>query len=610
MTLQHGLNSTGSNLNRIYESDDEQSDDCELQNPALQQPQPRPPQPHSPRPQTVHRLSSGASVRRGRLQSSASIRSRRRLSTGVASINDALSQTKLQSDKSPVCYRDYLRAERSLKAASFRSPLSFDEYDDQVTDGHHHHHHHHHHQHHHHQVGVNDVPSSIQQQHHQHNHTHPSAISVPHGTDPLALSHSDRRDGLNDSDYHDPINTSINSSGRDLADEAKRRRREKKREEAYRKNVHNLAAVGRRGSMMTGDHLLWEALMDTEEDMEYEEELLRSGPLMIGEEQVADDQNGQYKSQRNSGIIPWYSPPMQRVFYGKPQVLPHVNWGDLFLDLFFVAAAYNLGALLISSMNESDWLRGLVYFVGIFGALYRTWYNDLTFSSRYTVVDQFHRLIWGFKFFVIGVAIIFITPLNLMGDPQRNDTPGFILALLVESLITFGLNLETYFKAQGDRTPIKKHAKRMILNEDLPTMFFYIAAFILATLGYYNVDIYGNHSSDGDHRMLAGESNIGCSSGGRLLLSRMLGATEVGCPSDVHRKLAPATAGDGCTCHTGINFSTDDVPMAIVLFAYWFYNVFSFSYQLKLASKEKDIRDRFVPNNLDYVVHRYGEWTM
>lgn len=37
-----------------------------------------------------------------------------------------------------------------------------------------------------------------------------------------------------------------------------------------------------------------------------------------------------------------YAPPRQRQQWGQRQILPRVNWGDLFFDLFYVAAAYNV----------------------------------------------------------------------------------------------------------------------------------------------------------------------------------------------------------------------------------------------------------------------------
>ena len=42
--------------------------------------------------------------------------------------------------------------------------------------------------------------------------------------------------------------------------------------------------------------------------------------------------------------VPIYRPPRQRQHWGQKQMLPRVNWGDLFFDLFYVAAAYNVSA--------------------------------------------------------------------------------------------------------------------------------------------------------------------------------------------------------------------------------------------------------------------------
>jgi len=39
---------------------------------------------------------------------------------------------------------------------------------------------------------------------------------------------------------------------------------------------------------------------------------------------------------------PWYNPPIQRQRWCENQSLPHVNWGDIFFDLFYVGAAFNL----------------------------------------------------------------------------------------------------------------------------------------------------------------------------------------------------------------------------------------------------------------------------
>jgi hypothetical protein len=48
--------------------------------------------------------------------------------------------------------------------------------------------------------------------------------------------------------------------------------------------------------------------------------------------------------------IIFFAPPRQRQRWGDTQILPRLNWGDLFFDLFYVAAAYNVsfaGVLLL-----------------------------------------------------------------------------------------------------------------------------------------------------------------------------------------------------------------------------------------------------------------------
>jgi hypothetical protein len=399
------------------------------------------------------------------------------------------------------------------------------------------------------------------------------------------------------------------------------RTREQQSDDAYRQSIRNIAVAGRRSSMMSNDTALWDALMEMDEDMGIDESLENEKKKKQSdqkeEDAIADDH---HNNQHKIGVIPWYAPPMQRVFYGKPQVLPHVNWGDLFFDLFFVAAAYNLGAMLMSAMNADDWLRGLIYFVGIFGALYQTWYNDLAFSSRYTVLDHVHRLVGGMKFFSVAIAIMFIKQLSFMSDPKSVETLAFLIAIVSESIINLSLNVDVYFKAIGDRTPIETHTKRKITNNHLPTLALYSIALALAAIAYLetsddnyygeDVDAVEGVANETSRTLAAATSDLECSSGSRLLLSRMLGASAVACPSDDHRILADAIPDDSCSCHTGIKLTMADLPLGIVAFTYIFNIAFSFVRSLCLAGEGKDIRDRFVPNNLDYLIHRYGEWIL
>lgn len=95
-----------------------------------------------------------------------------------------------------------------------------------------------------------------------------------------------------------------------------------------------------------------------------------------GVAEECEDDGVEYHHHEHSLGIPWYCRPVQRQRWDDDQVLPHVDWGDLFFDLFYVAAAYNLGGMVISALGNDDWTRGMLYFVAIFGPLYNIWESD------------------------------------------------------------------------------------------------------------------------------------------------------------------------------------------------------------------------------------------
>ena len=62
-------------------------------------------------------------------------------------------------------------------------------------------------------------------------------------------------------------------------------------------------------------------------------ELDTQGHLMESAIHQHDDANDGHAES-----LPWYTHPIQRQRWNEDHVLPHVNWGDLFFDLFYVGA--------------------------------------------------------------------------------------------------------------------------------------------------------------------------------------------------------------------------------------------------------------------------------
>jgi len=274
----------------------------------------------------------------------------------------------------------------------------------------------------------------------------------------------------------------------------------------------------------------------------------------------------------------------------------------LFFDLFYVAAAYNLGIMLISAMNSEDWLRGIIYFVGIFGPLYVTWETDLYYESRYTVIDYSHRLFAVIRFMFVSFAVLHIKPLDLLGDSKSVEAFSLTLSIFLESLMHMGLNVELCYWGQGDRVAIRNHTARKIKHQLVPTSLTYMAAMVVAAVLYFAP------SRDDDDEI--GKPSSGGAYGDSSPYQNSTGYGNTTTPYD--RILA---AGDSASGYYEEEpkplWALSDLALTLTAFGY-LMNILYTTFRKMRATSGKcgDIRDNFVPNNVDYLIHRYGEWIM
>ena len=197
------------------------------------------------------------------------------------------------------------------------------------------------------------------------------------------------------------------------------------------------------------------------------------------------------------------------------------------------------------------------------------------YGSRYTTVDYAHRLFEVIRFLFVSVAVLHIKPLELMADPKSSEVLTFTIAILLEAIMHFGLNCELYFVAQGDRSAIQNHTSVKIKYQLLPMLAVYVAAFAIAVVQYTR-------------------------------------------PSDSYNRLLAATTtheyGSDYNAYETTNrprWVLSDLPLTLTALSY-LLNIFFTTWRKMRATSGKhgDIRQRFVPNNVDYVVHRYGEWIL
>ena len=132
--------------------------------------------------------------------------------------------------------------------------------------------------------------------------------------------------------------------------------------------------------------------------------------------------------------------PQQMQRWGEHQHHPHTNWGDLFFDLIYVAAAFQLGALL----KESVSLKGVAYFLVLFMTLAHAWQCKLNYDARIDVDDLVHKLLDVVEALLVATMALHIsggssssfTPLEDMTNLKTGHAWGFSVAAALHRFCT------------------------------------------------------------------------------------------------------------------------------------------------------------------------------
>lgn len=173
-----------------------------------------------------------------------------------------------------------------------------------------------------------------------------------------------------------------------------------------------------------------------------------------------------------SPLMPFFTRPVQRQKWGDTQVKPIVNWGDLFFDLFYVAAAYNLSSIIQADPNA----QGFLYFCGCYFAVLWMWLDKMYFDSRFYVRDDvWHRLFEVTVLVVLATAVLHIRPVEFLESPSEHvDMFAFSLACVLQNFLTIWRYVEIYFWVDGQEAA-KKSARRDMFAKLMP-LGFYLAA--------------------------------------------------------------------------------------------------------------------------------------
>jgi hypothetical protein len=234
------------------------------------------------------------------------------------------------------------------------------------------------------------------------------------------------------------------------------------------------------------------------------------------------------------------------------------------------------------------------------------------YQSRYVCNDYFHRLLDIVRYFCVGIAIYNITPLDLYSNGDTSNVLEFTLAMFVELMIAMGLCLELYYKGLGDKVSIQNHTLVDFKFRNAHLFVFYLAALIIAAVTYAQA----RREESGEHLITASEYGteywISDAAGHDTADSHATIVDMHAEEEDVHgghRLLSSSSSHvEGVFVGRG-SWDIYDLPMTLTAVAY-FLRFFLTSMRFFLRDMKSEIRSWYIPTNIDYLIHRYGEFVM
>jgi len=203
--------------------------------------------------------------------------------------------------------------------------------------------------------------------------------------------------------------------------------------------------------------------------------------------------------------------------------------------------------------------------------------------------DYVHRVLCMFRYLFIGFAIYNIKYSEALGMNMF----GFTLGILAELILSMGLRLELYFKGLGDKIAIQNHTLDDFKFGYAAMFVLYSAAFIIAVVQYDQTKkesagvLHAIASIAENTTATLGEHPTEDSGGHRLLISS----------SPSHDVQSPSEA----------IWAMYDLPMTLTAAAYFLRFIFS---GVRFHLRGDNIRDWYVPTNINFLIHRYGEFVM
>ncbi len=232
------------------------------------------------------------------------------------------------------------------------------------------------------------------------------------------------------------------------------------------------------------------------------------------------------------------------------------------------AAAYNLAHIIKSDPS----LLSLLYVVGCFGPIQGIWSNKLLYDARFqTPDDVLHLILEVLYLFIVATAIQNIRPVKYMSEGASNPEMFiFSLAIWISYLHNILKYLEIRLWGVIGQASAKYAAVTSILQL-LPSFALVTAATI-----YSAMVLFTSNDHDDSHAE--------------------------------HIRLLAEETGDYHTDSTASETITH-VPIILMVVAWLLRLVIMFPMNY-IRGRGSDFKMYSVPVNIDFIIHRNGEWTM
>jgi len=214
-----------------------------------------------------------------------------------------------------------------------------------------------------------------------------------------------------------------------------------------------------------------------------------------------DHLEDQESARNDNGEYDGYQAPRQISKWGAPGDV-HVDWGDLFFDLLYVAATFKVGDLLTENFifdnanerlkkeTETGGIGGLFYTTGIGLALSLAWHEKVQLQARFESGDIFHFCFSVLDFLVVGHATFYI-PAEFSREHHDREMyiPGFSYSMAFFFTLQCARYLELLTLAgrrehidSGRLTPGTIAYARQMLYANFAVIIIFFAAALLPEL--------------------------------------------------------------------------------------------------------------------------------